>query len=311
VGEKCRGGPGSEMSQKWWLHAQTDMHISPLPPHHHHLNQLNAVADPIHPGRERGGGEAAPLLPPLLRAHTSMRRVSLCLDRIDEQATVALLSLTAPILFGQESAMSLWEKDQMLSLAKLSNKLAVAKSASRTSAHDQRTKRIENSLTLVSAQRILQEDSELGDEIALNENDILRLAVEKIQSSQDMDEIKRFAICGLSVASAKSPDQFEAMASDASSIWHAVIQVDIDKWQNVANENCMAVGGIEEEELIHIVEGTAFVGVLYDFVTTSGEEMQNVGFGCDHVRNQVMQALGSDELEKVLMLSADVVAAAK
>jgi hypothetical protein len=227
-----------------------------------------------------------------------------------EQATVGLLGLTSPILFGKETAMSLWEKDQMMSLAKLSNKLAIEKSASRTTAHDQRTKTIENILTLVSAQRILQEDAELGDEIALDESDILRLAVEKIQSSQDVDEIKRFAICGLSVASAKSPDQLEAIASDASTIWHAVIQTDIDIWQNVANENSMAVGGLEEEELIHFVEGTAFVGVMYDFVTSSGGKMHDVGFSCHRVRNQVMHALGSDELEKVLTLSADVVAAA-
>jgi hypothetical protein len=227
-----------------------------------------------------------------------------------EQATVGLVGLTSPVLFGKETVMSLWEKDQMTSLAKLSNKLAIAKSASRSNAHDQRTKTIENSLTLVSAQRILQEDAELGDEIALDERDILRLAVEKIESSQDVDEIKRFAICGLSVASAKSPDQLEAIARDASTIWHAVIQADIDTWQNVANENSMAVGGLEEEELIHFVDGTAFVGVMHDFVTTSGGKMQDVGFGCHRVRNQVMHALGSDELEKVLTRSADVVAAA-
>ncbi len=199
----------------------------------------------------------------------------------------------------------------MMSLAKLSNKLAGAKSANRTTAHDQRTKAIENGLTLLSAQRILQEDAELGDEIALDQNDIVRLAVEKIQSSQDVDEIKRFAICGLSVAAAKTPDQIEAMSRDATTIWHAVIQVDIDKWQNVANENSMAVGGMEEEELIHFVEGTAFVGVLYDFVTASGGgEMQNVGFGSHQVRNQLMHELGSEELEKVLTLSADIVLAA-
>jgi hypothetical protein len=228
-----------------------------------------------------------------------------------ELATVGLLDITSPLLFSKESRMSLWEKDQIMSLAKLSNKLADAKSANRTTAQVQRTKTIENGLTLLSAQRILQEDAELGDEIALDENDILKLAVEKIQSSQDVDEIKRFAICGLSVAAAKTPDRIEATSRDATTIWHAVIQVDIDIWRNVANENSMAVGGMEEEELIHFVEGTAFVGVLYDFVTTSGGgDMQNVGFGSHQVRNRLMHELGSDELEKVLTLSADIVLAA-
>ena len=150
----------------------------------------------------------------------------------------------------------------------------------------------------------------MGDEVALDENDVVRLAVEKIQSCNDIEKIKRFAICGLSVANAKSSDQVTAMASDASSIWHAVIQADIDKWQSVANEHNSAVGGIQEEELIHNVGGTAFVGVMGDFVhQTSGEEINNVGFGNDRVRCMVMDALGSNELERVLQLSADIVLA--
>lgn len=227
-----------------------------------------------------------------------------------EQATVGLLGLLSPTSVGKESSMTLWEKDQMLSLAKLSNKLAVSKSASRTRALDQRTQMIENGLTLIGAQKILQEDTAMGDEVVLDENDLLRLAVEKIQSSDDLEKIKRFAICGLSVAHAKPPDQIDAMASDASSIWHAVIQVDIEKWQAVADKNKSALCGIDEEELICCVEGTAFVGVIEVFVKTSGEEMRNVGFESDIVRNLVMDALGSHELEMVLKLSADIVIAA-
>ena len=228
-----------------------------------------------------------------------------------EQATTDLIGLTSPLLFGKESEeMSLWEMDHILSIAKLSNKLAVSKSVNLTAAQDQRTKLIDNALAIVDAQKILQEEDELGDEVALDENDVVRLAVEKIQSCNDIEKIKRFAICGLSVANAKSSDQVTAMASDASSIWHAVIQADIDKWQSVANEHNSAVGGIQEEELIHNVGGTAFVGVMGDFVhQTSGEEINNVGFGNDRVRCMVMDALGSNELERVLQLSADIVLA--
>ena len=87
-----------------------------------------------------------------------------------------------------------------MSLAKLSNKLAGAKNPA---AVDIRSELIENSLTLISAQRILQEDTEQGGEIILKEEDLLRLAVEKIQSSRDGEDIKRFGICGLAIASAK------------------------------------------------------------------------------------------------------------
>lgn len=85
--------------------------------------------------------------------------------------------------------MSLWEKDTHLSLAKLSNKLASAKTNRGGSADsNQRKTLIDNSLTLISAQRILQEDTEMGDEIALKEDDLLCLALERIQSAGDVDE---------------------------------------------------------------------------------------------------------------------------
>lgn len=228
----------------------------------------------------------------------------------DQQATAGLLSLNSPVLFGDEQGggMGLWEKDQLMSLAKLSNKLAGAKVA-RVDVN--RNDLIENTLTLISAQRILQEDTALGDEIALEAEDLLILVGEKIASARNVDEIKKFGICGLAVASAKPLGQSEAMADDASAIWHAVIQADIHTWKSVANDNSMAVGGISEEELFQSVEGTSFVGLMYDFATTSSteEKMGNVGFLHDRVKDQVLHLFGSDELATVLTLSAEFVLA--
>merc|ERR1711862_779302 len=100
----------------------------------------------------------------------------------------------------------------------------------------------------------------------------------------------------------------EEMAEDACLVWHAVIQADIHTWKSVANENCMAVGGMSEEELIRHVQGTAFVDLVCDFVTsaTAGEKMQNVGFLNDQVRDRVSHSFGSGELAKVLALSAKI-----
>mmetsp|Transcript_20644 Transcript_20644/g.43398 ORF Transcript_20644/g.43398 Transcript_20644/m.43398 type:complete len:1312 (+) Transcript_20644:68-4003(+) len=226
-----------------------------------------------------------------------------------DQATVGLLSLNSPLLFGdkQEGSMGLWEKDQMMSLAKLSNKLASAKTAN-PAFGGQRNALIENSLTLISAQRILQEGTEVGDEVALKVDDLLRLACEKINTAHDIDEMKRFGICGLAIASAKQPsDQSDA----ASTIWHTLINADIQTWKRIADENSMAVGGISEEELVHRVDGTAFFSAMYDFITTSppGEKMQNVGFLNDQVRNQVLHLLRSDELAEVLTVSAEIIVA--
>ena len=139
-------------------------------------------------------------------------------------------------------------------------------------------------------------------------DDLTKLAGEKIEAARDVDEIKRFGICGLAIASAKGPDQNE-VADAAAAIWHDIIQADIHTWKSVANESNTAVGGMAEEDLALRTEGTAFVGVMTDFVSTSGGKMQNVGFR--QVRNQVMHALGSDELAKVLTMSADIVVVAK
>ena len=91
-----------------------------------------------------------------------------------------------------------------------------------------------------------------------------------------------------------------------------MIQADIRTWEAVADVNAVAIGGITEEELIRRVDGTAFVGVVYDLATAlpEGERTRNVGFFNDKVRNQILQLLGSDELAEVLSLSTEIVLAA-
>ena len=225
-----------------------------------------------------------------------------------EQATVDLLRITSPLLFDKETGvMGLWEKEQMMSLAKLTNKLAVVNDGLHSNVVEQRAESIKNSLSLISAQKILQEDDQLGNEIALDDDEILKLAVEKIQSSSDTDNMTIFGICGLSIASAKPPDQIEAMSNAASYIWHAIIQADINTWRDVANANASALGGMEEESFMHRVERTAFVRLLYEFLSKSNRgEMQHVGFGSTNVRQQVLRAFESDGLANVLTLAADI-----
>lgn len=227
-----------------------------------------------------------------------------------EKATVGLQGISSPILFGKETGvMGLWEKEQMMSLAKLSNKLAAAIDGTHSRVVDQMTESIEKNLTLIFAQRSLQEENDdIDNEAALDEDEILKLVVDKMQSSSDADEIKRFGFIGLSVASAKPLDQTEAMSNAASYIWYAVVKADINVWRDVANDNANAVGGMDEECLMHRVEGTVFVGLLYDFLSKSSVvETQYVGFVCTNVKNQVFHALGSEELATVLTVAADIV----
>ncbi len=235
--------------------------------------------------------------------------------RVDwhEKATVELMGIKTPLLFDNETgAMELWEKEQMMSLAKLSNKLAVASDGTHSKAVDLRAESIKNSLVIISIQRQLQgaDDGGGDNKKALDADDILKLAVEKIQLSNDGDEIKRFGAWGLSVASAKPSDQTEAMSTAASHIWHAIVKADINTWRDVANANANAVGGMDEEFLLHRVEDTAFVGLLYDLLSNSSEgEMQHVGF--DYAKDQVFHALGSQNLASVLMVAADIVQTAR
>lgn len=105
----------------------------------------------------------------------------------------------------------------------------------------------------------------------------------------------------------KLPTQNEAMANDASYIWQAVIKSDIHTWKVLPMR--IVGDGISEEELIRRVEWTAFVEVMYDFVSTSEGKMQSVSYTDTLVRNNVSHALGSDALSKVLALSADIVVA--
>ncbi len=233
--------------------------------------------------------------------------------RVDwqEKATVELMGIKTPLLFDNETgAMKLWEKEQMMSLAKLSNKLVVASDGTHSKVVELRTESIKNSLGLISIQRLLQgaDDDGGDDEKALDADDILKLAVEKIQLSNDADEIKRFGAWGLSVASVKPSNQTEAMSNAASHIWHAIVKADINTWQDVANDNADAVGGMEDEFLLHRVEDTAFVGLLCDlFSNSSGGDMQHVGFDCANVKDQVFHALGSKKMANVLMAAADIV----
>merc|ERR1711957_874360 len=139
-------------------------------------------------------------------------------------------------------------------------------------------------------------------------SDLVRLACEKINTARNIDERRRFGICGLSVASSGPVSRMEEkMAEKAGLIWHAVIQADIHIWKAVANEDAVAVG-MSEEELIRRVENTAFVGLVYDFVSTAPKEgnIQNMGYLNDQVRNQVAHLFGSDELTNVLTLSAEI-----
>mmetsp|Transcript_17480 Transcript_17480/g.35235 ORF Transcript_17480/g.35235 Transcript_17480/m.35235 type:complete len:557 (-) Transcript_17480:129-1799(-) len=229
-----------------------------------------------------------------------------------ERAADTLVNLTSSIFRGKDAGapMDLWENEQVMSLAKLSNKLARSKNPDSALVARNSTI-IENSLNLVEAQRILQEDDLDGDgsEAILPPDELIVLAVNKINSSRDVENIKKYGLCGLAIAHATSSEDAIAMIHGAATIWEACIRSDIHTWNSLARENSMAVTGISEEDLSQRVRGTAFVGVNGEFATSSGGSMQGVGFLSNvHVRRRVLESLGSNEdLGKLLVHSAEMV----
>lgn len=231
-----------------------------------------------------------------------------------ERAANTLVNLTSSIFPGKDAGglMDLWEKEQMMSLAKLSNKLARSKNLD-SALVAQNSTIIENSLNLIEAQRILQEDDLDNDEskAIIPPDELIVLAVNKINSSRDVVNIKKYGLCGLAIAHAISSEDANAMIQGAATIWEACIRSDIHTWNSLARENIMAVTGISEEDLSQRVRGTAFVGVNGEFATSSGGSMQGVGFLSNvHVRRRVLESLGFDEdLGTLLVHSAEMVGA--
>ena len=84
------------------------------------------------------------------------------------------------------ASINLWEKETNLSLAKLSNKLA-AKSGG-----NDRVAEINNGLTLVAVQRVLQEDGSDSSTDVMSAEELISLATSKIKSGVDLDEVKNF-----------------------------------------------------------------------------------------------------------------------
>lgn len=85
------------------------------------------------------------------------------------------------------AATDLWEKETSLSLAKLSNNLAT-----KSGSGNDRGEEINNGLTLVNVQRMLQEgDSDSGKEV-MSADELISLATRKIQSGVDLEDVNNF-----------------------------------------------------------------------------------------------------------------------
>eukprot|EP00970_Alexandrium_tamarense_P003002 scaffold430_cov187-Alexandrium_tamarense.AAC.11 len=216
----------------------------------------------------------------------------------DDATYGAMSNLTSPVLPSRDSdgPMGLWEKEQMLSIAKLSNMRVKSPNSV-----------IENGLTLINAQRVLQDEDidGHGSEVAMTADDLLVLAVNKIKASQDVDECKRFAIAGLCVASAVPTDQ----AEHAALVWEACIGADMDTWNNISREASSSVAGIAKEDLMRLCESTLFVALAEAFATTPEESMKGVGFLSNvAVKDEVVQSLGLNQnFEQLLLRSAELV----
>ncbi|EJK68000.1 hypothetical protein THAOC_10873, partial [Thalassiosira oceanica] len=200
--------------------------------------------------------------------------------------------------------------------------------AARAAAADKRADLIEDDLTLISAQRMLQRGTETGTEVALGAESLLSLAREKIQSaSSSADEdgdarerTKAYAVSGLAVSSVLLRGE-EAGGDGASgrdaaaSIWAECVLADLDAWRSASSDSSDdPAGRLSEEELVGRVGATSFVDAAIEF----DENLRGDGRGGDggrlaelsflSVRDRVWRFLGSDDLADVLVAAATIVA---
>ena len=82
----------------------------------------------------------------------------------------------------------LWEKEASLSLAKLTNMLSL----SMTGSGNDHIHEIENGLTLISAQRMLQEGDSDSHYDVMSADELIVLATKKISLGADIEEVKQF-----------------------------------------------------------------------------------------------------------------------
>lgn len=84
------------------------------------------------------------------------------------------------------STTDLWEKETSLGIAKLINKLCVPTGGDRSD-------EINDSLTLVSAQRILQEDDSDSNSEVMSAGELIALAASKIKSGARPEDVQDFS----------------------------------------------------------------------------------------------------------------------
>lgn len=84
----------------------------------------------------------------------------------------------------KNTSTELWEKETSLSLAKLTSKVS--------SSGGDHNAQIDNGLTLIATQRMLQDDDSDAENDVLSAEELIHLATRKINSGADFEEVKNF-----------------------------------------------------------------------------------------------------------------------
>lgn len=171
-----------------------------------------------------------------------------------------------------------------LSMAKLSNKLVAIQSAQ----VQDRQHRIEKSLELVHAQQMLTGRKVAEkDEVLMLPNELIELAIRKLEDSFEQEERIEMAMVGLAVCNAMSDDK--AALDYASRIWAECLLCDGARWtewsfQGVGDD----LAGFREEAL-----ATTVFGRLLD-QCRKDDGMNKVTYG-RHVEAAVIDRVQGDE----------------
>eukprot|EP00532_Pseudo-nitzschia_australis_P007713 CAMPEP_0168166450 /NCGR_PEP_ID=MMETSP0139_2-20121125/2033_1 /TAXON_ID=44445 /ORGANISM="Pseudo-nitzschia australis, Strain 10249 10 AB" /LENGTH=1139 /DNA_ID=CAMNT_0008083647 /DNA_START=242 /DNA_END=3661 /DNA_ORIENTATION=+ len=217
--------------------------------------------------------------------------------------------------FGQATAMllesckennGLRNNQWALSMAKLTNKLVPAQSQQ---AQDQGRK-IERSLDLVDAQQMLLSDSEKEKDCPiLPPNELVELAITKLEDCFNEDDRVRLAFVGLTVCNFMDDDKQVAM-EQTSRIWAECLLADGARWTEWGLEgvgrSSTDLAWLRDEAL----SSTVFGRLLEECRTE--DSMKDVTYG-RHIEKDVIDRVQGDEnresFTRVLRVVADTAAA--
>jgi len=218
-----------------------------------------------------------------------------------------------------ETSCTLSASRRALSLAKLSNRLALTEKGDSTEgavlAKQQRS--IENKLELVQAQELLMEQSHAinANKPLMSAERLLSLMFDQLErvnkdggGSNTMEESVQLCLIGLAICRSMDENDTTEIATSASRVWAKSLMVDLSStWvELIQSQQTVTAQALKESILGSTVFGRLFEE--YDENTRKGKEHEVDPVAFQHLEETVLERLGLDrtthaEMKRLLQIA--------